>query len=186
MLKKRITNAISKLKPNATRRRKQKHIQAGQVQALEERTLPAGNVLASFRGGNLTLRGDNSSNNVEVIPTNSGFRVIGVADPNGAATSVNGLPFQDFTGSQFIPKNLKATMKGGDDRVGVFVAVNKNVTANLGSGADVFTINGLGNQLPVAGNLKVNTGSTTGLLQEQVFVTTVSYTHLTLPTKRIV
>ena len=49
MLKKRITNAISKLKPNATRRRKQKHIQAGQVQALEERTLPAGNVAKSIR-----------------------------------------------------------------------------------------------------------------------------------------
>ena len=165
MLKKRITNAISKLKPNATRRRKQKHIQTGQVQALEERTLPAGNVLASFRGGNLTLRGDNFSNDVEVLPTAAGIRVQGIGN-----TTVNGAPFQDYTGSQFVPKNLKAVMKGGDDRVGVFVAVNNNVTANMGGGADLFTINGSGNQLPVAGNLKVNTGSTSGLLQDQVFV----------------
>lgn len=167
----RISKTISSLKPDGTRRRKQQSLQPAPAEVLEERVLPAGNVIATFRGGSLTLRGDNSSNNVEVIPTNVGFRVVGLPDGNGAATQVNNLPFQDFNGSQFVPKNVKASMKSGNDRVGVFVGVNGNVTASMGSGGDLFTLNTTVNaSVPVGGNVKVNTGSSTGLLVDQVFI----------------
>lgn len=161
----RISNSISKLGSNGTRRRKQKHIQTGQVQALEERTLPAGNVLASFKGGNLTIKGDNFDNNVEVIATGGGIRVAGIGN-----TTVNGAAFQDYSGSQFVPKNVKAIMKGGNDRVGVFTSVNGNVTMTMGSGGDTAIVNGQGNALAVGGNLKMNMGAADNLIFDQVFI----------------
>lgn len=165
MLRTLISNTISKLTPDGTRRRKQKHIQTGQVQVLEERTLPTGNVTAVFRGGNLTIKGDNFDNNVEVVPTAAGIRVQGLNN-----TTVNGLAFQDYSGSQFIPGNLKATMKNGNDRVGVFTSVNGNLTLTMGNGGDFATVNGQGGALAVGGNLKVNMGKSDNLIIDQTFI----------------
>lgn len=144
-------NAFTRILTSGTRharRRKQRHRM--DVQALEERTLLAGNVIASFGGGNLKLRGDNLANHFSVSTNANGIVVAGFFD-----TTVNGQATQEYSGAQFVPGNLKITAKGGDDSVLLDVAVEGNAAINMGGGSDLYGMA----QADVAGNLKVNAGS---------------------------
>ncbi len=86
----------------------------------------AGDVMADFAGGVLTITGDGSGNGVELIPgDNPGeYRVIGT-DVNGAMTQVTG--------------------------TGVFIDdPMSDVVVDLGGGSDTFTIRGLSAATPLA------------------------------------
>lgn len=172
MVKNLLKNALSRILPTeATRRRKQSSYQQCSAEVLEDKTLLAGNVLASMSGsGNLTIKGDNFNNNINVVAIANGVRVVGLQDLNGSPTTVNGLPFVDFSVGTVVPGNLKAIMKGGHDRVGLLVAVNGNVTANMGSGSDfVEAVSSV-----IGGNVKVNMGSSTNLFADGVTVANVA------------
>ena len=67
------------------------------VETLEDRKMLAGNVTAAMKNGDLVIKGDKLSNNIDIIPIQTGVRVIGLPDPNGAFTTVNGLPSQSPT-----------------------------------------------------------------------------------------
>ncbi|MFK7821437.1 MAG: hypothetical protein AB8G99_22165 [Planctomycetaceae bacterium] len=142
--------------------------QKSAMEVLEDRALLAGNVLAKInRGGDLILTGDNLDNHIDIklSPIGPGIRVQGLADRNGGITTINGQLHIDFVGLPFVQDDLKANMNGGNDRVDVFIGVNGDVNAKMGSGGDYFEIGA-----NVGERLLINTGSASGSL-DAVFVT---------------
>jgi hypothetical protein len=136
------------------------------VEPLEDRRLLAGNVSAVMKGGDLIIKGDSLSNNIDVVATGAGVRVVGGLDLNGAQTTVNGLAFVDFSGPNLVTDDVKITLGKGQDRVGMFVAVNDSVSINTGAGSDqVEIISAIG------GKLNVNVGSADNLFSDNVFIT---------------
>lgn len=157
-----IRNAVARVSAHLKRgsmspRRRLRRKQPADIQSLEQRTLLTGNVLATFNAGVLSLKGDKLDNRIDVRETETGFEVVGVD------TSVNGQASADFTGSI---ENLKATMKGGNDRVLVTADVIENVTAKMGSGADFFAI--LGSK--IGGDTNLNLGSVKGVRSESAYI----------------
>ncbi len=122
--------------PTHSPRRKKRRLVA---QCLEDRQMLAGDVLANFAAGTLTITGDGAGNGVEIVPgDNPGeYRVIGTV-VNGVMTQVTG------TGV-FIEDPLSA------------------INVNLAGGSDTFTIRGtsVANQLDIHGNVTIT--ETTGL-----------------------
>ena len=133
------------------------------IEPLEDRKMLAGNVTAVMRGGDLIIKGDRFSNNIDIVPTQNGVRVIGFADPNGAATTVNGLAFADFSGPSQIADDVKITLGAGRDRVGLFVNVNDDVSINGGSNSDDLNVTSL-----IGGKLVIKTGSADNLVPDFV------------------
>jgi hypothetical protein len=87
------------------------------VQALESRTLLAGDVTAIVDDGNLTLTGDSEDNLVDVLVVDGDIVVQGLD-----GTSVNGSsdPFVAFDGSTTVPGDFVARLAGGDDTLRLF------------------------------------------------------------------
>lgn len=114
-----------------------------QVESLEQRIQPAGNVSVAFSGGNLTLRGDSTHNSVSIVPTDDGFEVVGNPDMgigSGQPTTVNGQASVQFeVDSNSIPGNLTASMGDGVDDLYLRTAVGRNVKVNMGDGRDWFS-----------------------------------------------
>ncbi|MFK7817105.1 MAG: hypothetical protein AB8G99_00180 [Planctomycetaceae bacterium] len=154
---KKVANKV--LGTPASRRRKQSRTSDTPIQALEDRSLLAGNVLASFSArGDLVLKGDNSGNAVNVQRVDSNIIVQG-QNWDGVPTQINGRASAVFPATA--ARHLKINMKGGDDFVSVFrTSFTGNVTANMGSGQDIFSMGGIVTQQEVVlGNVKVNLGS---------------------------
>lgn len=74
---------------------------------LEDRAVPAGNVLADLVGTTLTLVGDDSDNSVRLLPGGQPNEVV----VRGVGTTVNGAAEQVFAGVE----SLVAHLLGGDD-----------------------------------------------------------------------
>lgn len=164
-----LKSAFSRI--TGPKRRKQTRLSTEPAEALEEKILPAGNVLVSLSGsGNLTLKGDNFNNAVRVDPIAGGIQVSGLNDLNGVPTTVNGQTAAVFLGTTFLRGNLKVQLKGGDDDFISTVSVEKNVNVNMGSGSDVLT---MVNQT-VGGNAKINMGSTGNILEDVTNVANVT------------
>src|SRR4051812_26821319 len=81
------------------------------LEALEDRCVPAGNVLADQVGAALTLVGDDLANAVRVLPGARPGEVVVVGD----GTTVNGAARQTFTGVE----DLFVLLQGGDDALTV-------------------------------------------------------------------
>ncbi|MFK7817707.1 MAG: hypothetical protein AB8G99_03225 [Planctomycetaceae bacterium] len=141
-----------------SRRRQTNRSMSEPVEALEVRALLAGNVLVSVNAsGNLTLKGDNFNNAVRVDPVVGGIKVTGLPDEiDGVTTTLgNGETERVFMGDQFVRGNLKVQMKGGTDELYSTVDVQKNVSVNMGKGADILEISGT----TIDGNAKLNLGA---------------------------
>lgn len=95
------------------------------VESLEDRRLLAGNITATFIGGNLVLRGDAADNAVIVSQTAANkISVLGKSD-SGSATTINGLAGPViFTGTL---NSIDADLAGGNDQ---FLVGNNSADAN--------------------------------------------------------
>lgn len=116
------------------------------VQVLEKRALLTGNVIANFKAGVLSLKGDNLDNSILVALNSSGFQIT-----TAQGTTVNGQASVQFAGSI---QSFKANMKGGNDILQLAAAVGGKSTIKMGSGADRFA-----SSSTLDGNLNVNLGS---------------------------
>lgn len=156
-----------------TRRRRFRSVTSLPVQALEERTLPAGNVLVSLSGsGNLTISGDNLSNAVRVESIDGGIQVVGLNDADGVATTINDQASAVFMGDDFVRGNIKVDMADGADEVFIKnLTINKNVTATMGPGGDVFDI--LNSR--ITRNTKVDLGSATTMTEDSLILKNSSF-----------
>ncbi len=95
------------------------------VEALEDRRLLAGNITATFFGGNLVLRGDASDNAVTISQTAPNtVSVLGKTN-SGSATTINGLAGPiTFTG---VLNSVDADLKAGNDQ---FLLGNNSTDVN--------------------------------------------------------
>lgn len=127
------------------------------VETAEQRLLPAGNVLATLKGGSLKLTGDNDSNRVRISVTGEGIVVEGQTNTSGdrEPTTINGEPSVIFPDLDSITGNLTVNMKGGDDEVFVGTDVAGNVKANMGKGRDALSVS----TPEIGGNVSVNLGA---------------------------
>jgi hypothetical protein len=81
------------------------------AEALEDRSVPAGNVLADQVGTTLTLVGDELDNSIRIVPGSQPGEIV----VKGAGTTVNGVGEQTFTGVA----SLFAHLLDGDDSLRV-------------------------------------------------------------------
>src|SRR5580698_4713564 len=85
------------------------------IEKLEDRTLLAGNVIVSLAAnGLLTVRGDQSTNNIAITQTAGGLQV---ASTDSGATEING-GAGPFTASSTV-KSISIALKGGDNTLSV-------------------------------------------------------------------
>lgn len=124
------------------------------TESLEVRTLLAGNVLATFAGGDLTLTGDHGDTRVQISPLGNGFLLTGL-DYNGP-TTVNGQAMASFATLSGI-EDINANMKGGRDWIDVNVPISGNINAKMGAGADTFKV-----LADVGGDVLVKMGKNSG------------------------
>ncbi|MBN8601562.1 MAG: hypothetical protein J0M26_11080 [Planctomycetes bacterium] len=84
------------------------------VESLEDRRLLAGNITATFIGGNLVLRGDAADNAVLIAQTSANKISITGKSDSGSATTINGLAGPVvFTGAL---NSIDADLGGGNDQ----------------------------------------------------------------------
>ncbi len=128
-----------------------------QFDSLENRVVPAGNVLATFKGNILSITGDNQANSISIVgSTNGTFTVTaadggtvnGIADPFVIDTLGTGLgkPGNGKPAAAKAPFRLMVNMRGGDDTVditGADAKVGKNTSIKLGQGNDILSVDGL-------------------------------------------
>ncbi|MFN9720949.1 MAG: peptidylprolyl isomerase [Planctomycetota bacterium] len=119
-------------------RKNQHNIGLASIENLEGRALLAGNVVASLRGGHLTLTGDNSVNAIEVaVEDNNGVvRGLNETTVNGGTTA-----FIAASGSDTISGSTRIFLKNGNDSV-VFsrgVKLGGAVTVEGGAGNDTMS-----------------------------------------------
>lgn len=95
------------------------------IESLEDRRLLAGNITATFVGGNLVLRGDAADNAVTISQTAANkISVLGKSD-SGSATTINGLAGPViFTGTL---NSIDADLAGGNDQ---FLVGNNSADVN--------------------------------------------------------
>lgn len=95
------------------------------VESLEDRRLLAGNITATFIGGNLVLRGDAADNAVLITQTAANKVSITGKSDSGTATTINGLAGPVvFTGAL---NSIDADLGGGNDQ---FLVGNSSSDAN--------------------------------------------------------
>lgn len=159
------------------------------LEALESRTLLAGNVTATINDGNLTLTGDDEANSVEVSVVDGDIVVTGLDD-----TTVNDSTdaFVAVAGDTTLSGNLTSLLGGGNDtlritgplmvdgttsvsdssgvtQVGITDAtLDGNVNISTGPAADAISITGS----TLNSSLTVNAGA--GDNQVSVFDTTIA------------
>ena len=122
---------MSKHKPSRRVRRF-----APRVEGLEDRSVPAGNVIAFASGGALYLYGDDQGNQVYVGPADG--RDVFLASLDGT-TTINGLPGPVFLGA--VTERIEAHLGGGDDVLAMFdVHPHFNLTIDTGDGDDTVVL----------------------------------------------
>jgi hypothetical protein len=128
-----------------------------QFDSLENRVVPAGNVLASFKGNILSITGDNLANSISIVGNANGTFTVTAAD--GGTVNGSTTPFVIDTagngqtgsnkGKPAAPKapfRLMINMRGGNDIVDITggdARVGKNTSIKLGQGNDELTVDGL-------------------------------------------
>lgn len=120
------------------------------LERLEDRLLYAGDVTVTLKNGNVSVRGDQSGNDLVLRMAEGVFLIEGRNQ-----TTINGSnqPFRLTTSS--IAGDLKVDLRGGDDVVQIDdVVVLGRVTIRTGSGHDVLAAPGLS----VRQDLRVSTG----------------------------
>src|ERR1700722_8810380 len=112
------------------------------IEKLEDRTLLTGNVIVSLRAsGVLTIRGDQSANNIAITQTASGLEV---TSTDSGATEING-GSGPFTASSTV-KTINLALKGGDntlqvgDPSGTALDLAGNLIISATSGNNTITI----------------------------------------------
>ncbi|MFT3880015.1 MAG: Ig-like domain-containing protein [Gemmatales bacterium] len=105
---------------------------------LEDRWVPAGNVIVKFDAGVLYIRGDDEANSIKITGQGSGTVMVSV---DGDDTTING----GTTPAPFLGvQSINAKMKGGDDVVNVKgVYLTKVFELELGDGNDTAIIDHL-------------------------------------------
>lgn len=115
------------------------------VECLESRyCLSAGNVVATFNGGNLMLKGDNNDDGVSITPAAGG----GVVVTGTGGTTINGAAAATFPGTV---KNLHIKFGDGTDSVQIAgdpavsptLTISRDAQIELGKGADTVNIGDL-------------------------------------------
>ncbi|MFK7821883.1 MAG: hypothetical protein AB8G99_24505 [Planctomycetaceae bacterium] len=130
---------------------------------MEERTLLAGNVLASFAGGTLTITGNSANNSIRIQRAPIASPAILV---EGLDTTVNERVFDTFPLDSIDDfRDLKIDMQGGNDTVFNFLSVGRNMTVEMGPGADQ-----LENPVAIGGNLKLDLGSSISAANDQATI----------------
>lgn len=110
------------------------------IEGLEVRSLLAGNVLASFSNGTLTLTGDNAANTVAVTVSDGDVVVRGLdgTTVNGGATD-----FVAVADSSSITGALNISMADGNDTVAVgAVTIGTDLSFDGGAGDDALGLKG--------------------------------------------
>jgi VCBS repeat-containing protein len=112
------------------------------IEKLEDRTLLAGNVVVSLAAsGLLTVRGDQSANNIAITQTASGLQV---ASTDSGATEING-GAGPFTASSTV-KSISIALKGGNntlqvgDPSGIPLDLTGSLVISATSGNNTITI----------------------------------------------
>jgi hypothetical protein len=133
-------------------------------EALEERTVLAGDVTAVIVGDVLQITGDGDGNQIVVKQTESGYVVTPVEGSDTMVTSEG--PFSGVTGGIYID------LEGGDDyvelRSDISDALAGDITIDMGAGGDTVIVQGTDpvDRLDLAGSLDIDTGAD----DDQVFV----------------
>ncbi|MCI0465280.1 MAG: hypothetical protein L0Z62_50805, partial [Gemmataceae bacterium] len=129
-----------------------------QVEPLETRAVPAGDVAAFLFGGDLIVVGDSADNAVEILVTDGNLVVQG---REGTDITINGGSRILFEGVDRIADDLRVFLGGGNDLIDIRgVSVDGNVSIQ----ADGFFVGGRGDDqvlldlLTIDGNLDVSTG----------------------------
>ncbi len=127
-----------------------------QVEPLETRAVPAGDVAAFLLGGDLIVLGDRADNAVEILVTDGNLVVQG---REGTDTTINGASRVVFEGVDRIGDDLRAFLGRGNDLIdirGVSVGDDVSIQADavVGRGCEDQV---LLDQLAIGGNLDVST-----------------------------
>ncbi len=107
------------------------YLELNYVERLESRAMLAGDVSASFSGGDLFVVGDRDGNNVELVAQDGGIVLVGLAD-----TTVNGEegPFSVAEGTTEFRGRVVVRLRGGDDRFVVQEGMTFTDTVQLFTG----------------------------------------------------
>ncbi len=142
---------------------------SAEIQLLEQRTLPTGTVVAAVSSGNLTLTGDNNSNQLTINVTETGITLTGTAGTlirSGAFSAAT----QTLVGSNTF-RDVTINLDGGNDALTVNLGtdlavgnltVRRNLKINGGFGNDSVTVNSAtltSGKIDVGGDLTVDLGA---------------------------
>ena len=107
------------------------------VEALEDRTLLAGNVLAIARGGDLVLRGDSADNSVAVLLVNGALTVQGFDN-----TTINGASSFTVTTNATLRDDFVVRLGGGNDTLTLLdgITIRDDISIDLGEGDDLVSL----------------------------------------------
>jgi len=133
-----------------TRRRLRSRLE---IECLEQRCVPAGNLSVVLNGGTLVIRGDDLSNGVEVTQGAEAGQFVVTGLNVGGATTVNGQAAVTVAG---VTGDVIIDLRGGDDQVvvGDGVAVPRDLRVRTGLGNDTVTLA----DVTVGEDLTVETG----------------------------
>lgn len=141
---------------------------SAEVQSLEQRTLPAGTVTASFTGGNITLNGDSNDNQVQIDVLPTGTTITGLSGTliKFGARSTSSLSVPNIT-----VRDVTVNLKAGDDSLTVNVGedddeaeavdlvIGRNLKIDAGAGNDTVNLTVFNGTITVNGGLTVDLGA---------------------------
>ncbi|MFM9964687.1 MAG: hypothetical protein ACKV2Q_26070 [Planctomycetaceae bacterium] len=153
-------------------RRRQRRLPStlsAEVQLLEQRTLPAGTVIALVAAGSITLTGDNNSNQLTINVTATGITLTGT-DGTLIRRGARSASTVTIAGSNTF-RDVNIDLNGGNDaltvNVGTALAAGnltalRNLRINTGVGDDSVTVNNatsMSGSITVGGGLAVDLGA---------------------------
>jgi hypothetical protein len=114
------------------------------LETLESRRLLAGDVTAEVVDGNLLLRGDQLSNQIELRAAADGtaaIEIVGLPGEDGDLTTINGASSYVFDG---VTGDISASMRGGDDVIYIHdLDLPGDLNVRTGRGNDRVLVGGL-------------------------------------------
>jgi len=133
-----------------------------QVEVLEGRAVPAGDVAAFLLGGDLIVLGDEADNDIEIVVTDGNLVVQG---REGTNTTVNGDSRVVFEGVDRVADDLRIFLGGGNDLIDIRgVSVGGDISILATDAVRAAGVGASGDQvlldlLTIGGNLDVSTGA---------------------------
>lgn len=155
---------------------------SAEVQALEQRTLPAGTVLAVASAGNITLTGDNNSNQVTIVVTAAGITLTGTDGTlirKGARTGTT-----LTLNTPNVTRDVTINLRGGDDALTVNVGtanlvIGRNLKIDASAGNDTINVPNTTGSITVNGELTVDLGTGTDRLTTATPITVLGNARIT-------